>query len=140
MNAARSVIIVSVAIATATLGCSSRTVVHTKRNPEVVVVKETKGGPPPHAPAHGYRQKHGRDNVVLQYDSGLAVYVVSGYRDCYFNDGVYFRLSSSTWEVSARIDGPWKVAVVDRDLPDGLKKKYKSKYKTQGKKSGHKAK
>ena len=140
MNASRSVVFVSVAIATATLGCSSRTVVHTKSNPEVVVVNDTRGGPPPHAPAHGYRRKHGKDNVVLTYDSGIAVYVVSGYRDCYFNDGVYFRLSRSTWEMSTRIEGPWKVAVVDRDLPDGLKKKYKSKYKTESKQSSHKAK
>jgi hypothetical protein len=140
VNAARNIIIVSVAIAAATIGCSSRTVVHTKRSPDVVVVKETKGGPPPHAPAHGYRKKHGKDNVVLKYDAGIAVYVVKGHRDCYFNDGVYFRLSGSTWETSARIDGPWKVAVVDRDLPDGLKKKYKIKYKPDSKQSSHKAK
>ena len=131
------VVITSVAIAAALLGCS-RTVVHTggaKRDPGVVVVKETKG-PPPHAPAHGYRHKHKKDNVVLQYDAGLAVYVVSGYRDCYYDDGVYFRFSGGTWEMGARIDGPWKVAVVDRDLPSGLKKKYKG-HKSQ---TAHKAK
>ena len=136
MNAAR-VVIMSVAIATAVVGCSSRTVVYPggKRNPDVVVAKETKG-PPPHAPAHGYRHKHNKDNVVLQYDAGLAVYVVSGQRDCYFDDGVYFRYSGGTWELSARIGGPWKVAVVDRDLPSGLKKKYKK----QKQQTAHKAK
>ncbi len=129
MNAAR-VLIVSVALAVAVLGCSSRTVVKAggqKSSPPVVVVKDSKGGPPPHAPAHGYRHKHAKDNVVLTYDSGIAVYIVSGHKDCYFNDGVYFRYSKSSWGMSAQIGGPWKVAVVDRDVPSGLKVKYAGK-------------
>jgi hypothetical protein len=129
MNAAR-IVIVSVALAVAALGCSSRTVVKAggqKSSPPVVVVKDSKGGPPPHAPAHGYRHKHAKDNVVLVYDTGISVYIVSGYKDCYFNDGFYFRYSKSSWEMSAQIGGPWKIAVVDKDVPSGLKVKYAGK-------------
>lgn len=129
MNATRIFTVLSFAIAATTIGCSSGAIVHSKRQPGVVVVKDTKGGPPPHAPAHGYRHKHRNDGVVLVYDSGIAVYAVSGYRDCYFNDGMYFRFSGGTWEMSARISGPWKVTVVD-NVPSGLKVKYKGKHKS----------
>jgi hypothetical protein len=131
--AARALIVIAMLFAM--VGCSKRAVVYNERKPDVVVVKES-GGPPPHAPAHGYRHKHNRDAVVLTYDSGIAVYVVSGYKNCWYNDGVYFRLSGSTWEMSARISGPWKVAVVDRDVPVKLKSKYtvaKSKPAKKGK-------
>jgi len=121
MTGARAVIVIAMLFAM--VGCSKRAVVYKERKPDVVVVKES-GGPPPHAPAHGYRHKHNRDAVVLTYDSGIAVYVVSGYKNCWYHDGVYFRLSGSTWEMSARISGPWKVAVVDRDVPVKLKSKY----------------
>lgn len=122
MNRARAVL--TVALLTAVYGCSShKAVVYKKSGPDVVVVNDRKG-PPPHAPAHGYRHKHNRDNVVLVYDSGVAVYAVSGYKNYWFNEGFYFRLSGGTWEMSARIGGPWKVAVVDRDVPVKLKSKY----------------
>ena len=134
MNGARAVL--TVALLTAVYGCSShKAVVYKKSGPDVVVVNDRKG-PPPHAPAHGYRHKHNRDGVVLVYDTGIAVYVVSGYKNCWYNDGVYFRLSGSTWEMSARLGGPWKVAVVDRDVPVKLKSKYavaKSKPAKKGK-------
>ncbi len=132
----RAQVFFSVALMAATVGCSShKAVVYKKSGPDVVVVND-RNGPPPHAPAHGYRQKHNRDGVVLTYDSGIAVYVVSGYKNCWYNDGFYFRLSGSTWEMSARISGPWKVAVVDRDVPVKLKSKYavaKSKPAKKGK-------
>jgi hypothetical protein len=130
MKRARAVLIVALLIAV--YGCSShKAVVYKKSGPDVVVVSDKKG-----PPAHGYRHKHNRDNVVLVYDSGVAVYAVSGYKNYWFNDGVYFRLSGGTWEMSARIGGPWKVAVVDRDVPVKLKSKYavaKSKPAKKGK-------
>ncbi len=144
MNAAR-VAIISLAVAVAVTGCSSRTVVRagSKKSSGPVVVAEgsnKKGGPPPHAPAHGYRHKHARDGVTLTYDTGIAVYIVSGYKDCYFDDGFYFRYSSGSWEMSARIGGPWKVAVIDRDVPSGLKVKYAGHKGKSGKSKSKKAK
>ena len=43
-------------------------------NPEI---KEKHTGPPPHAPAHGYRHKH-PDGVELVYKSNIGGYAVVG--------------------------------------------------------------
>ena len=92
--------------------------------------KET--GPPPHAPAHGYRQKHG--NTVLVYDSSLEVYVVSGRSDYYFQDNHYYHATHGGWEISTHIDGPWK-PVSTKKLPKGLRNSVQaSKGKSKGKK------
>jgi hypothetical protein len=89
---------------------------------EVVVVPE-RGGPPPHAPAHGYRRKHHVENrdVELVFDSGLGVYVVVGFPDVYFDANVFFRLADVGWQVSMRPDGGWTLAAADR-VPPGLAK------------------
>ncbi len=136
MNAAR-IIIVSVALAVAVMGCSSRTVVRAgseKRTGPVVVAQDSKekGGPPPHAPAHGYRHKQAEDGVVLVYDSKIAVYVVTGHNHCYFSNGVYFQFFSGTWKMSKTVSGPWRI-VVERDVPSGLKVKYASHQGKTGK-------
>ena len=139
MIGARAVLIVAL-LAVLLPACSSRkAVVYKKSGPDVVVVNDKKG-PPPHAPAHGYRHKHGRDGVVLVYDTGIAVYAVSGYKNYWYNDGVYFRISGDSWEMSARIGGPWKVAVVDRDIPVKLKSKYAVAKNKPAKKKSKKAK
>ncbi len=126
MNAVR-IVIVSAALAAALSGCSSRTVVRTGDNkgtdPVVVTQDSKKKGPPAHAPAHGYRYQHAEDGVVLTYDSKIGVYVVTGYNHTYFNNSVYFRYASDRWELSKRVKGPWK-AVVERDVPPGLKERY----------------
>ena len=84
-------------------------------------VYERDHGPPPHAPAHGYRRKH-RDNVVLVYDAGIGVYVVSG-RPGYYYDGTYFyRPQGDVWLVSVSVDGPWQSAGHDH-VPPGLRRK-----------------
>lgn len=68
-------------------------------------------GPPPHAPAHGYRRKHqGHDHV---WDADLGVYVVVDLPDMWFLDGHYFRFASEHWEVSAGVRGPWRVAALE---------------------------
>jgi hypothetical protein len=65
-------------------------------------------GPPPHAPAHGYRHKHrGHD---LRFDSALGVYVVVGLPDLWWFDGHYIRWSGVRWEMGVELDGPWRVA------------------------------
>ena len=126
MIAARLVLVL-VALAVVVNGCSSRTVVRagSQTNTEPVVVTEDskKGGPPPHAPAHGYRHKHPEDGVVLTYDSKLDVYVVTGYTHCYFTNGVYFRYMDDTWKLSKRVNGPWKI-VIERDVPTALHARY----------------
>jgi hypothetical protein len=93
-------------------------------------------GPPPHAPAHGYRRKH-QHGVELVYNSKLGVYVVVGFPNHYYCKDHYFRLSSENWEISTHIKGPWIVASVDL-LPSGLKLKGKGKAKGKNKVKKHK--
>ncbi len=64
----------------------------------------SRGGPPPHAPAHGYRHKHYHD---LMFDSGLGVYIVVGRPDYYFWDKRYYRYYDGYWQFSSKIDGRW---------------------------------
>lgn len=91
--------------------------------PEVVVAPE-RGGPPPHAPAHGYRRKHqhAHQDVELVFDSGLGVYVVVGFPGVYFHADYYFRYVDASWQISLRPDSGWAVASQDR-VPPGLQKK-----------------
>jgi len=51
------------------------------------------GGPPPWAPAHGYRAKY-----QYRYYPGVQVYFDSG-------RGLYFWLSGGGWQVGARLPG-----------------------------------
>lgn len=78
-------------------------------------------GPPPHAPAHGYRAKY--DNHDLIYDSHLGVYVVLGLPDYYFYDGHYYRHDRDGWYSSKRTDRDWS-RYKEKKLPPGLAKKY----------------
>jgi hypothetical protein len=123
MNATRVVLIVSVAVAACSLGCAKKTVVYQERDPDVVVV-DGHPGPPPHAPAHGYRMKTAHEGVELVYDADIDVYVVTGHTNCYFSAGQYFRFQMSTWEWSVSVEGPWKVVSSDSDLPPGLRHKH----------------
>jgi hypothetical protein len=82
-------------------------------------------GPPAHAPAHGYRRKH-QNGAELRYDTGLGVYVVVGHTEVYFHDGLFVRIRSGVWQVSAKIGGPWQ----PRDtgwVPPGLRSKHHAK-------------
>ncbi|MBC8208216.1 MAG: hypothetical protein H8E79_03480 [Desulfobulbaceae bacterium] len=89
-----------------------------------------KQGPPPHAPAHGYRQKH-HHGVDLKFDAGLGAYLVVKFPGIYFHNGLYSRISpKGAWLVAPRFDGPWRVAVKG-DVPQKLKK---NKGKKKGKK------
>jgi hypothetical protein len=88
-------------------------------------------GPPPHAPANGYRHKH-QHGVELVYNAELGVYVVIGFPDHYFYEGHYFRRDGEDWEISMHIKGPWIIAANDV-LPSGLKLNGKGKEKAKGK-------
>jgi hypothetical protein len=86
----------------------------------VVMTTTTKSvGPPPHAPAHGYRHKHG-DGIVLVYDADMKVYVVGGTSDRYYWEGNYYRRRGGQWQLSASLSGPWTMASKST-LPAGLR-------------------
>jgi hypothetical protein len=118
MRGLRCVVILAVAaLGLSLLGCSS-----SRRTSTVVVldrgvVVEPKHGPPPHAPAHGYRAKH--QNVDLVYNSGLGVYTVVGHRGCYYRDSRFYRRQGDGWEISTSIRGPWRTTTVS-SVPNGL--------------------
>jgi hypothetical protein len=103
-------------------GCSGSVGIKTS----TPVVVETKApGPPPHAPAHGYRHKH-PDGVVLVYDAGLGLYVVNGHADVYFCEGTYYRAHHGAWESTKHFHGNWKKAS-SKSLPAGLQNKQVAK-------------
>ena len=85
-------------------------------------------GPPPHAPAHGYRHKHKTKGVELVYDSGRGVYVVVGLPDHYYYNGHFFRIRGAQWEVSLHTANGWE-PVYEDSIPPGLRTKGKSKGK-----------
>lgn len=80
-----------------------------------------KQGPPPHAPAHGYRHKHGDVNLVFKSD--LGVYLVDGHSGHYFSEGSYYRSHKGSWQISAHFEGPWS-SVSKSKLPKGLQKQH----------------
>ena len=94
---------------------------------ETVVVKK---GPPPHAPAHGYRHKHGK--TVLVYHSELRIYVVEGHDGYYFHEGAYYRSHKGKWQKSDDMKGPWK-KVASSQLPGGLHAEQHAKAKSKKK-------
>lgn len=104
-----------------TCAACTRTVVYKESSSGPVLVDE-KNGPPAHAPAYGYRRNHADgDEVALVYDSTLKVYVVSGYDDCYYSSGQYFRFVAERWEWSVSMSGTWKVVANMNDVPVGLR-------------------
>jgi hypothetical protein len=110
-------------------GCQGAVVA--PRASEPVVVRQA--GPPPHAPAHGYRHKH-RSGAELRFDSHLDVYVVVGQTNVYFHDGWFVRIRSGIWEVSATLAGPWKPKAAEW-VPPGLRSKHHAK-KSKGRGRG----
>lgn len=81
-----------------------------------------KQGPPPWAPAHGYRYKHA-GGALLVYDAGLGTYRVEGRPDCYFYGSRFFCRRGGAWNAGPALGGPWTVISVDK-LPPGIAKKW----------------
>jgi len=77
--------------------------------------------PPPHAPAHGYRHKHKKQNLI--FDTGVGVYVVVGLLDHYFHNDRYYRYRKGIWETTKTLEGLWR-KTTEHDLPVKL---YQSK-------------
>jgi hypothetical protein len=65
------------------------------------VKNHKKGGPPPHAPAHGYRAKH-----QYRYFPSRSVYYDTGRR-------LYFYLKGDNWEVGASLPSSLRVGLGD---------------------------
>ena len=104
--------------------------------PADVHVKERhhKNGPPPHAPAHGYRHKH-QDGVELEYDSRIDAYLVIEFPGTYFYNGLYGRFSPEEyWMVAENLNGPWRVSK-EGEIPLKLVKVYKEDHPDKAK--GH---
>jgi hypothetical protein len=98
--------------------------------------KHKKQGPPPHAPAHGYRHKY-KDGHDLRYDSDIGAYVAVNIPGTYFGNNLYIRMSSDgKWLVSTSINGGWRIAA-SNEVPYKLKEKKKKK---KHKKDKHKKK
>jgi hypothetical protein len=120
MRSNRIMVLTLLVVAAASSACT-RAIVYRESSSGPVLVDE-KNGPPDHAPAYGYRRNHpGDDDVVLVYDASLEVYVVSGYDDCYYCGGQYFRFLVDHWEWSVSVGGTWKLVKDERDLPPGLR-------------------
>ena len=88
-------------------------------------------GPPPHAPAHGYRHKHHND-IELEFDSGLGVYLAVNMPDIYFFNGLYLKISDGYWVVTDHLDRPWRASLKD-EVPLRLKKSRGRSHKGKGK-------
>ena len=119
-------------------GCQHSAAGHGRvvRDERVVIAEpRTQPGPPDHAPAHGWRRKHGiqhhtqshkrpqgepRVEVELVYDGDLGVYVVVGHAGVYFHASRYYRLGDSSWEWSGQVAGSWTIAP-DHGVPTGLR-------------------
>lgn len=117
----------TIGVAALLSGCVQHYHGHPRRAPAVVVHKP---GPPPHAPAHGYRHKHAHHGVDLVFDSGLGVYIVVNLTDHYYHDGHFFRLHDGVWQISAHLNHGWKHA--SKRLPPGLAKKHGKKGHKRG--------
>jgi hypothetical protein len=78
-------------------------------------------GPPPHAPAHGHRHKQNHGPELI-FDSGIGVYLVTGYPSTYYYEGLYLRLDGAIWQASIGLGGPWEPRP-SQSVPPGLRDK-----------------
>ena len=94
-------------------------------------------GPPPHAPAHGYRAKT-RDGLELVYRADYGVYEFVDRDRYYYKDGVIFHKDSIGWIMGRSIDGPW-TSVTEAQIPPGLRSDPPGKGhgQSKGKAKGH---
>ncbi len=99
-------------------------------------------GPPPHAPAHGYRHKLATHGLELVFDTELGAYAVVGHPGHFFHAGRYYRRvvsgrNGSVWHVTGSFGRGWKVVRVDR-LPASLRLAFaRAGHHKHGKKDKH---
>lgn len=94
-----------------------------------ISVRSGSGGPPAHAPAHGYRRQH-LCGFELVFDVGLGLYVAVGATDVYYHAGHFYRCRNGVWEISLRAV-TWEPVVIEK-MPGGLQIKAKSMIKLNG--------
>lgn len=109
--------------------CAPVTYVEPEIGSNTPTAKSRGHGPPPHAPAHGYRAKT-VDGAELVFDSRLGVYTVVDMPSTYYLDGHFYRHSSSRWQWSVAVHGNWH-SIAERDIPPGLRGQHRSKSKTK---------
>jgi hypothetical protein len=129
---ALSVVLAGAAVVLTSCAGSSGTRPAPPRDRHYEVVK---AGPPPHAPAHGYRHKH--RGVVLVYEASLDVYRVEGRSGIYFYGSYFYRSSDGHWEASVNVGGPWRI-VPDYRIPGKLLDHHYAKAGKKKHKHGHK--
>jgi hypothetical protein len=114
--------LLAIALGASSLACTYVEHHHHAPPPHAVEVRQ---GPPPHAPAHGYRHKHPgpAGSVDLVFDSGLGVYVVVGWPGYYWHQDHYYRFVEGAWMISTRLDAGW-VSCSSGKVPPGLVKKH----------------
>jgi hypothetical protein len=88
-------------------------------------------GPPPHAPAHGYRAKT-QDGLELVYRADIGVYEFVGRDQYYYKNGVIYHKDSIGWIMGRSVDGPW-TSVSEAQIPPGLRSDHPGKGHGQGK-------
>ena len=89
------------------------------RTPEAIAAHDgDELGPPPLAPAHGWRRRH-PDGVEIVYRSELGAYVVVGVDDAYYCDDVFYLWDSGRWLRAPHFTGPW-LAVPASEVPANL--------------------
>jgi hypothetical protein len=139
--ARRSLVAGAALLAAATVGCvHHHHGEHHGRAPAPAPVYAEEKGPPPWAPAHGYRRKHGdhhhHDGVEIRFNSDIGLYVVVGFPGHYFDGSHYFRVSDRGWELSVDLHRGWRYA--DRhQVPPGLRKSKRGKKHKHGPPAKH---
>lgn len=120
------------------VGLNCTRVSHKTPTATTTTVLKKGDGPPPHAPAHGYRARTS-EGIEIAYDSKLGLYVVVGLSNHYFCEGLYYRFNGGHWEVTAKFHDSWE-AVAEYKVPQVLysSKKGKGKGKHKGKRYGAK--
>lgn len=78
-------------------------------------------GPPPHAPAHGYRYRHS-DGMMLLFDGDLGLYLVIGQPHHYYHRKHFYRFHKRAWHRRARPHGQWR-RIPRHGIPPGLSRK-----------------
>lgn len=134
MNIKSIAVAATLIIGSLTLVSCSRTAVRVTAGSGSVAVDEAavkRTGPPPHAPAHGYRQKHG--GAVLIYQSSLGVYIVDKHEGHFYYKENFYRSHGGSWQISVAIGGPWKT-IPEKKVPHGLRGEYHAKAKGKNKK------
>ena len=108
------------------VGCVGSTAVRYDSNPHYRYSDVYyRSGPPPYAPAHGYRHHYHNHDMI--YDSGIRAYILVGLPGYYYDDGFYFRYSNIGWQFSVRLNDGWR-ATDERRVPKTLWKTRSNKH------------